>query len=405
MHSSQLKRYIPAVLMTGVVLLIFVYLGITHKSKNTETSKTLGAVTITPLPIPNTPYVSAYGTKLYVNGQQFKFTGANAYGLAGDPGSNVGCGGATANMDTFLAKLLPNSVVRLWAFQGSMATNPKTKKTDWTGLDKVVAAAAKNKIKLILVLGDQSGTCDDGHWRDPNWYSNDFKQVTNEYKNGLTPLPYFEYVKAIVSRYKDSITIAMWEPINEPEAGTCSGAQGSACYGKQKCVNETVARQSLRSFFDTVGDQIKSIDPNHIVSSGLVGDGQCGTVFEDYQFLHQSSGIDIASYHDYNRDDEVMPGDQWNGLGKRLKQMTILNKPLFIGEAGMKAKDNSSQCMNYSTRSNKIKAKMDAQFAAGIVGYLPWDLTEGTSSICNFDIVKDDPLIELLKKYSFPQLN
>jgi endo-1,4-beta-mannosidase len=263
----------------------------------------------------------------------------------------------------------------------------------------VVAAAEKNQVKLILVLGDQSGNCDDGHWKDRAWYEAGYKQVNDDLGNGLTPLPYIEYVKLIVNRYKDSKTIAMWEPINEPESSDCKGAKGSACYTKQSCKDEVSAAKALRSFFDDVGGTIKRIDPNHIVSSGVIGDGQCGAVFEDYKTLHESDGIDVASFHDYNRDEQTMPGDEWNGLQKRLNQMKIVNKPLFVGEVGMLAMDDSTKCVSYAERRDKIKAKMDAQFKAGIVGFLPWALTGGTSTICNYDIVKNDPLLKLLDEY------
>ena len=286
----------------------------------------------------NTPFVSTNGTKLYANGELYQFTGVNVFNLASYTG-NAGCGGQVNDLDAFFYKLRPNSTVRMWAFQGSMATNTTTKLTDWTGLDRVVAAAQKDGIKLILVLSDQSGTCDDGHWKDSSWYAGGYNQAFNDNGSGLTPLTYLDYVKLVVNRYKDSTAVAMWEPVNEPQSSDCAGAQGSACYSKITC-NETVAASALRSFFDTVGGAIKAIDKNHLVSSGVIGGGQCGAQFEDYKYLHSSPGIDVASYHDYDNDDSPMPGDQWNGLQKRLDQMALINKPLIIGEVGMKAMDN-----------------------------------------------------------------
>ena len=345
----------------------------------------------------NTPFVSTNGTKLYANGELYQFTGVNVFNLASYTG-NAGCGGQVNDLDAFFYKLRPNSTVRMWAFQGSMATNTTTKLTDWTGLDRVVAAAQKDGIKLILALSDQSGTCDDGHWKDSSWYAGGYAQSFNDNGSGLAPLAYIDYVKLVVNRYKDSTAVAMWEPVNEPQASDCAGAQGSACYSKITC-NETVAASALRSFFDTVGGAIKAIDKNHLVSSGVIGGGQCGAQFEDYKYLHSSPGIDVASYHDYDNDDSPMPGDQWNGLQKRLDQMALINKPLIIGEVGMKAMDNSTSCMNYATRRDKLKAKMAAQFSAGIAGFMPWDLTGGVSAICNFDIVDNDPTIALLHDY------
>jgi chitodextrinase len=351
---------------------------------------------------PNTgvsPYISTNGTNLIANGELYQFTGVNAYSLGTYPGSNAGCGGKEENLDAFFSKLRPNSIVRMWAFQGSITTNPTTKQTDWTGLDRVVAAAEKDGVKLDLVLGEQSGTCDDGHWKDKAWYAGDYTKAMNDYGNGLTPLSYLDYVKLIVSRYKDSTAIALWEPMNEPESSDCKGEKGSACYGHQVCTDEAESRQALRSFYDTVGVTIKSIDSNHLVSSGVIGGGQCGAQFEDYQYLHESPGIDVATYHDYENDDNPMPGDQYNGLQKRLNQMKLINKPLIVEEVGTKAMDNSINCMNLATRRDKLKAKMDAQFAVGIAGFMPWNVTDGVSTICNYDIGDNDPTIVLLHDY------
>ena len=349
-------------------------------------------------PIPNSPYISALGIHLYLDGEKYQFTGVNAFHLGTYPSVNAGCGSPVEDIDSFFSQFQPHTVVRIWAFQGGMATNVKTKKLDWRGLDRVVNAAQSHGMKLVLTLGDQSGTCDDGHWKDLRWYQLGYQRSVNDLGNGLTPLPYLDYVKAIVERYKDSTAIAMWEPINEPEASDCQNYRGGDCYNHQTC-NEASASAALRAFYDTVGQTIKQIDNNHLISSGLIGSGQCGASHENYSHLHQSKWIDIASYHDYGEDTNPFPGDQWNGLKKRLEQMKQINKPLFIGEAGIKAKDNSSDCMDYAARKEKIKMKMDAQFEAGVVGYLLWAFTGGTSPICNYDIVDNDPLLSLLKSY------
>lgn len=354
--------------------------------------------------IPVSPYVRANGTQLTLNGQPFQFTGINAFNIGGESGINAGCGATEDNLDALFSQLRPNSVVRMWAFQGSITTNVRTKQIDWVALDRVVATAKKDRIKLDLVLGDQSGTCDDGHWKDQSWYAGGYTHVFNDYGNGLTPLPYLDYVTLIVSRYKNSSTIAMWEPMNEPQAADCHDAQGSACYSQLTC-NEPTARVALRTFFDTVGGTIKSIDPNHLVGSGVIGSGQCGAQYEDYQYLHESSGIDVASYHDYGSDNQPMPGNQFNGLQKRLNQMKLINKPLIVGEVGIQAAENNSSCTSFASRAVELKAKMDAQFKAGIAGIMPWALSDQDSPTCNYDIGPSDPLLRLLHNYPVSMQN
>lgn len=344
-------------------------------------------------------FVTANGTELSLNGEKYQFTGVNAFHLATLPGANAGCGSYVENLDAFFSNLRPNSTVRLWAFQGTMATNVETKQINWSGLDRVVNAAQKNNIKLIFVLGEQAGACDDGHWKNKSWYQEGYKKAVNDFGNGLTPLPYLEYVKLIVARYKDSPAVAMWEPMNEATPAECTSGKGDECWAKQVCSDEASAAHALRTFYDTVGGTIKGIDPNHLVSSGTIGDGQCGTIWEHYKYVHESAGIDVASYHDYSHVDEPLPGDEWNGLQKRLNQMKLLNKPLIVGEIGMLASADGSGCMNYTARRDKMKSKMDAQFAAGIAGYIPWSFTGGQSGYCNYDIVSGDPLLTLLREY------
>ncbi len=345
------------------------------------------------------PFLEARGTKLYLFDQPYTFTGVNAYYAASFYGHNSGCGGMIENPDKFFSSLRPNSIVRMWAYQGTMAINPKTRKLDWAGLDRVIKSAQNNNQRLILVLGDQSGTCDDSLWKDQNWYAGGFMNIYNP--KGFHPYSYIDYVKEVANRYKNSTAIAMWELINEPEASTCDpGHSGTACYKFQSCPDAKAAANSLRYFFDTVGGEIKKIDKNHLISSGVIGNGQCGAIYHDYKYIHESPSIDVASYHDYDSPDIAMPGDQWNGLQFRLAQMKSINKPLFVGEAGMLAQDNLPNCITLWERHNKMKAKLDAQFAAGIAGFLIWSWSGSNGGTCNYDAYPSDPLLSLI--YSYP---
>ena len=227
--------------------------------------------------------ITAQGQHLEIGGVPTVFTGYNAYQLATDWGTNAGCGAmaTTAQIDAFFASLRPDSLVRFWAFQGSMATNVNTGQLDWAPLDNVFYAAAKYHVYLIPVISDQAGTCDGGHWQDPAWYSGGFKDVynspTNSNGRGLTPLSYWDYMNDIVSRYADSPALGMWEPMSEAEASTCPAAfEPTNCSGHQTCPDEAAAADALKYFFTTVGGQIHLLDPEHLVEAGLLGGSQCG---------------------------------------------------------------------------------------------------------------------------------
>lgn len=344
-------------------------------------------------------FVKKQDTQLMLDGKPYRFTGVNAYELGTKWQSNAGCGPQVDDLDSFFSQLRPHSIIRMWAFQGSIGTNVNNRTVDFAPLDRVITSAEKHGHKLILALSGQSGTCDDGHWKDLAWYSGGYNQSFNDDGRNLAPLPYIDYVRLIVTRYKNNPTIAMWEPVSEPEASNCqSGYTGDSCYGRQVCNDHTQASQALRYFFDTVGTEIKRIDPNHLISSGVIGDGQCGATFENYRYIHESAGIDVASFHDYGRDTDSMPGDTWNGLQKRIDQMKIIKKPIIIGEAGINASDSVPGCKSTATRRDQIKAKMDAQFKAGVSGYLLWNW-QPKSTGCNHDLTSNDPSLSLIKNY------
>jgi hypothetical protein len=343
--------------------------------------------------------IQASGTHLLLNGAVYHFTGVNAYEAGTEWGVNVGCGPelSDAQLNLLFASLPPNSLVRFWAFQGTIGTHVDTGQLDWGPIDRVFAAAAAHDQRLIVVLTGQSGGCDGNSWKDPAWYEGGFKDVENA--PGSTPasgedtMSYWTYLQAIVSRYADSPALGMWEPISEAEASTCApGYVGANCYGHLSCPDETASAQAMRYFFDTVGAEIHALDPRHLVESGLLGGGQCGTSGSDYQYVSASPGINVLSYHDYYGA-AAMGGDQWNGLGVRFAQAAALGKPIIAGEVGINA-DSSPGCLGLQSRNALFKAKIASQVAAGSSGLLAWDWVPTPAGTCNTDIGPTDPLME-----------
>ncbi len=337
------------------------------------------------------PSITAQGQHLEIGGVPTLFTGFNAYQLATDWGTNAGCGGmaTTAQIDAFFASLRPDSLVRFWAFQGTMATNVHTRQIDWQPLDNVFYAAAKYHVYLIPVIGGQSGDCDDGHWQDPSWYAGGFMDVYNSPADsngrGLNPLSYWNYMNDIVSRYADSPALGMWEPMNEGEASTCPAAfEPTSCGGHQTCPNEAAAASALEYFLNTVGTQIHLLNPEHLVEAGSIGSGQCGTSGTDYQRVGASPGIDVLSVHDYYGS-TPLGGDRWNGMAVRFAQAKALDKPIITGEAGIEAGNGQSGCESLQLRANHMAAKMSAQFAAGDSALLVWSWLLDPLGPCSYN--------------------
>jgi hypothetical protein len=345
--------------------------------------------------------VTTSGQNLEIGGVPTKFTGVNAYELATSWGTNAGCGGMAtpAQINSLFSSLKPGSLVRFWAFQGTLATNLTTHAIDWAPLDQIFYLAAQDHVYLIPTITDQGGTCDGEHWQDPSWYNGGYRQVFNTAANsdgrGLTSLSYWTYMTDLVSRYKNSPALGMWEPISEPEASTCPAADEPLnCGGNQTCPSEPAAAAALSSFFTTVGGEIHSLDPTHLVEAGFLGGGQCGTSGPDYQSVGQSPGIDVLSVHDYYGS-APMGGDQWNGMALRFNQARAIKKPIITGEAGIIA-GTVAGCESLAQRASDMQSKINAQFAAGDSGFLVWDWGSGGLGPCNYNTAPGDPLMGLL---------
>ncbi len=338
---------------------------------------------------------------LTLDGLPYTAIGVNAYEIATDWGVDAGCGAMLSNqqLDQFFASLPPNSLVRFWAWQGTTAVNVNTGQIDWAPLDRVFAAAAAYGQRLIPVLAGQGGGCDDGgRWQDPAWYDGGFMQVYNDpaLGQGTTPLSYWDYLQAIVNRYKDSPALGMWEPISEAEASTCPPQyEPTNCGGHQTCPDEAAAAQALRYFFDTVGGEIHALDPNHLVEDGLMSNGQCGAINTDWVYVSESPGIDVLSYHDYSDPTVDLPGDQWNGLATRLQEAASIGKPIIGGEMGIGA-GTGTGCLTDAQRSADLVSKIDAQIAQGSSGVLPWDWVPSAQSGCSTDIGPTDAFMSAL---------
>jgi mannan endo-1,4-beta-mannosidase len=369
----------------------------TGTTQGSGSSSPVAVQYVTP-PVPdqnaNNQLIQSSGTNLYLNGSVYRFVGVDAYEIATQWGSDYGCGGEMSNvqLNQLFASLPPNSLVRFWAFQGTMAINPSTDQLNWGPIDRVFAAAAAYHQRLIPVLTDQGGTCDGDHWQDPSWYEggfkSDFANSTTSNGGGSTPLSYWTYMQDIVNRYKNSPALGMWEPISEAEASDCL----PGCGGHPICSNETVAAQALRFFFDSVGTEIHTLDPNHLVESGLLGGGQCGIVNGDYQYVSASPGIDVLSYHDYY--ETSPPGSpNWTSIDTRIVQAMALNKPIIAGEVGIQAGAGPG-CMSLGARNADLSAKGQALAQAGGSGSLVWDWTPDVASVCSYDVGPNDPAMQ-----------
>jgi mannan endo-1,4-beta-mannosidase len=319
-----------------------------------------------------TGFVTRHGVSLLLDGRTYRFDGVNLYNAARlsvrDPG-----------LAQALQPLRGGEVVRAWFFQELAISDGRR---DWRAFDQTLAVSATNHKKVIATLIDQWGACDgsDGY-KSLAWYQ-------NEYATRVEPaclVTYREWVSEVVTRYKNSPSILLWQLVNESEARE----------SKQGICDEATAADALRRFTDDVGGLVHRMDPKHLVNLGTIGGGQCGTAGPDYGYVHASTGTDLCEYHDYSPPTVTMPGDEYNGIRIRIDQCNLLDKPLFVGETGI----TISAVASPEERARNFDEKFSAQFGAGVVGELIWQWNPGPPPYVAFDVGPGDPALELLTKY------
>jgi mannan endo-1,4-beta-mannosidase len=327
------------------------------------------------------------GTHLTVGGAPVQLVGINAPMIATDYGLGAGCGAAVTAEDVF-ASVPAGSLVRVW-FTRALATQAATGTRDWSSIDRVVAAAeaSPRRPRLIITLATQSGICDDGEWKGSDWYLDGFRSRAGAPSSGGGT--YLEFLQQAVVRYGDSPAVAMWEPVNEPEAADCAvGVSGTGCYGAKTC--PAGAAHALRTFFDVAGAEIHRLAPGALVLSGALGGDQCGWASVP-SLPNASPGIDVLSFHDYGSDEA--PVSAW--LAVRLDEARALDRPLVVGEVGIPGRDVPG-CRSLDDRAARLQAKVLGGLAAGAAGVVLWVYGGGGPVGCDLYVQPGDPVLRWL---------
>jgi mannan endo-1,4-beta-mannosidase len=335
-------------------------------------------------------YVTRAGTHLYLDGKKYTFTGINIYNAT----SQGNCWYDMTAGNTLEASLRAigpgGQVIRSWFFQ-NLATRDGAR--DWSAFDNLLRIASAHGYKVIPVLANQWSDCEGWPGNDPRpgyrnetWYMTGYR--TQPTAPGLSGT-YEQWVREVVSRYKNDPTILAWQLMNEAEdrvsyLGRCTATAGD----------------TMAHFAADMGGLVKSIDPHHLVSLGTVGSGQCGTSAQDYLTVHAAATIDLCEYHDYENPEQAIPGDEFNGLRVRLDQCARLGKPLLVGELGLKPSDAGG---SLARRAELLESKVKAQFGAGVVAVLAWDWRDGAhggSDMKGYSIGPGDPALAVLTRYA-----
>jgi mannan endo-1,4-beta-mannosidase len=311
-------------------------------------------------PAPEEPILTRQGRQLFYGGEPYVALGINAFGMAG---CETGQPYSDAQMDEYFRSLRPHGLTRSWAFEAQ----------GLAGIERMVKWAEQNQQLLILTFADGRGYCaeadgrkgGEGSGKTDEWYKSGYKQR------------YLPWLETVVSRFKDSKAIGMWELINEPG---------------------DTDDQTMRAFLDDAAAHVKAIDSRHLVLSGSQAEYVRGT--SDYAYVHGGPNIDVASLHEYDYDYNNSRTIMSPHLNPTLSAMQQVDKPLIIGETGVQA-GNSSSCTSFNTRSDAMKQKFDTYLGQpGVVGVMIWSWVPNARTGCSLESFPSDPLMTMMREYS-----
>ena len=344
----------------------------------------LAAPSSQPAPAPvsysSSGFVTRQGATLYLDGGPYRFTGMNIFNANSRGTCGETMGGAHLS-DSLTAAGSGQNVIRAWFFQSFVTVSGQR---DWTAFDETLASASAHGVKVIATLADQWPYCEaPSGYKSDAWYAGGYSAAV---PSGWT-VPYRSFVEEVATRYRDDPTILAWQLMNEAEA---KAAQDGACPAN--------AAALLKSWASDVAGLIKAVDPNHLVSLGSMGVGNCGMSNVEYAWVHDLPAIDLCEYHDYGAVTAAIPGDSWNGLAVRLAQCAALGKPVFVGEIGMQPNE-AGLAGTLQDRADRLRLKFEGQFGAGVVGELIWSWSRLGSSLSDFNVGPGDPALNLLSEY------
>jgi mannan endo-1,4-beta-mannosidase len=297
-------------------------------------------------------FVQTEGTRFVVDGQPFRFVGANVAVMYRDEDR--------ASMPETLRAAAENGmrVIRVWANGegGPKDIGPLADFRDWprthsfrltpaewnedsfVHLDRVLAEAARHHLRVQLTLcnwwRDTGGVTQYLRWAGINDAADDhypfginIERAMLFYTNEETRRLYREHVLKVLTRrntvtgvlYKDDPTIMGYELMNEAQAAT--GREGER-----------------RAWIAEMSAYVKSLDQDHLLTPGTWG---YRNAWERREWLeeHRLQNIDYCDVHHYPSNDlDVFVSsteDLRDFIDNRVAAAYSVSKPLVFGEFGI----------------------------------------------------------------------
>jgi len=312
------------------------------------------------------PYIRTSSAKFTVNGQPYRIAGTNMWYAA-----YLGARAPTGDPDRLkreldrLSALGINNVRILGSSEFSPLKNsvrptfrnrtPRFNETLLRGLDQALAEMGRRGMTAVLYLTNfwewSGGMMTYLYWTNGGRYINmndpahpwpEFADMSSQFYGHAAAVRMFDdYVRAVVGRrntvtgrlYRDDPAIMAWQLANEPRPG--GGPDAGHAHMK-----------AYLAWIDGTARLIKSIDPNHMVSTG--SEGTQGCIDEDRCVVdaHSSPSIDYVTAHIWPQnwswaDPKDLAGtwptvehNTHDYITRQLATARRLNKPLVIEEFG-----------------------------------------------------------------------
>ncbi|MHB1001482.1 MAG: cellulase family glycosylhydrolase [Armatimonadota bacterium] len=315
-------------------------------------------------------FLKADGAKLTLDGKPYRAIGMNApdlFSRYAGLGLNINEANKAENRKASIDSILDaetNKIAffRFWAsafWPVEMQLYFDNPDQYWKSMDEVFALCRQHHIKLIPSIFFHHNLwpmiCEENASAiiDPN--SKTFKAMHN-------------YAKELVTRYKDDPNVLMWEITNEGFLGADVQMEGRDAPGagvylpnakltKTKWVKEdSLTTDMLLKFYTEMTRYIKSIDPNHMVTSGDAGVRDCSqSLKESYPdqvwtkdtlrqhvsnlLASQPEPLDVTSQHHYGSntgriDTQVADMPVLEYYRTLIRAAHSVKVPLLIGECG-----------------------------------------------------------------------
>ncbi len=297
--------------------------------------------TLSPHPTPQ-GFVQVVGNEFMLNAQRLRFVGMNIRGLVhyGDgtlfPASNPGHQDIQLNA----AREIGCRVVRVF-----LANRYRTADEVVNRLAQVLTKVEANDLYVIAALTDfyDNTGCnprgDEKFYRQDSWNNS---TLNYDFFAGGYRENYLPFVETIVQRFREHKRIFAWELGNELKAWQKSGA------------NDQPLPELFIQFATTISNRIRQLDPNHLITAGVISSRCVGCNPEQANRLYRLPNLNFLTSHNYDGEDLEDDSPTAQRVGK----------PFIVEEAGFKEGD----------RAQRVHQDLQKWTARGARGYMQWGL-------------------------------